>query len=69
MHIAAETYNLRHSLAADGASTKMHGALDKGREAMLAAQAERARLRQIEELKKPQELKHTARLHWPRLGT
>jgi hypothetical protein len=57
----AETYNVRHGLAADAASQKMRTALEKGREALIAAQAERARLRQIEELKKAQELKYTLR--------
>jgi len=66
---AAETYNMRHGLAADAASQKMRAALEKGREALIAAQAERARLPQIEELKKAQELKHTLRPgRGPRLG-
>jgi hypothetical protein len=42
--------------------------LDKGREALIEAQAERARLRQAEELKKAQELKHTLRSRGPSLG-
>jgi hypothetical protein len=64
----AETHNIRHGLAADAASQKMRAALDKGREALIAAQAERARLRQIEELRKAQELKHTLRPRGPSLG-
>jgi Ti-type conjugative transfer relaxase TraA len=65
----AETHNIRHGLAADAASQKMRAALDKGREALIAAQAERARLRQVEELRKTQELKHTLRPgRGPRLG-
>lgn len=58
---AAETYNMRHGLVADAASQKMRAALDKGREALIAAQTEQERLRQIEELRKAQELKHTLR--------
>ena len=64
----AETYNVRHGLAADTANQKMRAALDKGREALIAAQAERARLRQIEELRKAQELKHTLRPRGPSMG-
>ena len=64
----AETYNLRHAMAADAASQKMRAALEKGREALISAQAERARLRQVEELRKAQELKHTLRPRGPRLG-
>jgi Ti-type conjugative transfer relaxase TraA len=63
-----ETYNVRHGLAADAASAKMRAALDKGREALVAAQAERVRLRQVEELRKAQELKHTLRPRGPTLG-
>jgi hypothetical protein len=40
----------------------------KGREALIAAQAERARLRQVEELRKAQELKHTLKPKGPILG-
>jgi hypothetical protein len=65
---AAETYNMRHGLEANVASAKMRAALEKGREALIAAQAERARLRQIEELRKAQELKHTLRPRGPSLG-
>jgi CHASE3 domain sensor protein len=65
---AAETYSTRHGLAADAASQKMRAALDKGREVMIAAQAERARLQQTEELRKAQELKHTFRPRGPSLG-
>ena len=57
----AETYNVRHGLAVDAASAKMRAALEKGHAALIAAQAERARLRQVEELRKAQELKHTLR--------
>jgi len=46
----------------------MRAALEKGREALIAAQVERARLRQIEELRKAQELKHTLKPRGPRLG-
>jgi hypothetical protein len=46
----------------------MRAALDKGREALIATQAERARLRQVEELRKAKELKHTLRPRGPRLG-
>jgi hypothetical protein len=59
---------LRHGLAADAASQKMRAALDKGREALIAAQAERVRVQQIEELKKAQELKHTLMPRGPILG-
>jgi hypothetical protein len=64
----AATYSMRHGLAADAASQKMRAALDKGREALIAAQAERARLWQVEELRKTHELKHTLRPRGPRLG-
>jgi hypothetical protein len=37
-------------------------------EALIAAQAERARVRQVEELRKAQELKHTLRPRGPSLG-
>ena len=40
----------------------------RGREALIAAQAERARLRQIEELLKAQEVKHTLRPRGPSFG-
>jgi Ti-type conjugative transfer relaxase TraA len=62
---AAETYNIRHGLAADAASQKMRAALDKGREVLIAARAgrerqiEAERLRRVEELRKAQELKQT----------
>jgi hypothetical protein len=46
----------------------MRAALEKGREALIAAQAERERLRQIEELRKAQELKQTLRPRGPTLG-
>ncbi len=63
---AAEVYNTRHGLAADAASQKIGAVLEKGREVLTAAQAERERieaerLRQAEELKKAQELKRTFR--------
>jgi hypothetical protein len=66
----AETYNMRHGLAADAASQKMRAALEKGREALVAAQAERVRLRlrQAEELRKAQEVKHTLKPRGPILG-
>jgi hypothetical protein len=66
---AAEAYNMRHGLAADAANQKLRAALEKGREAMIAAQAERERLRQVEEMRKAQELKHTLRPgRGPRMG-
>jgi hypothetical protein len=65
---AAETYNIRHGLAADAASAKLRAVLEKGREALVAAQAERARLCQVEELRKAQELKHTLKPRGPILG-
>jgi hypothetical protein len=66
---AAETYNLRHGLAADAASQKLRATLEKGREVLtVAAQAERARLWQAEELRKAQELKHTLRPRGPSMG-
>ncbi len=65
---AAETYNIRHGLAADAASQKMRAVLEKGREALIAAQAERARLRQAEELRKALELKHTFKPRGATLG-
>lgn len=40
---------------------------EKVREALIVAQAERARLRQVEELRKAQELKQTLRPGAPRL--
>jgi Ti-type conjugative transfer relaxase TraA len=64
----AETYNMRHGLAADVASQKLRAVLEKGREALIAARAERARLRQVEELRKAQELKHTLRPRGPSMG-
>lgn len=54
----AETYSRRHGLAAAAANQKMRVTLQKGREALIAAQADRARLRQVEELRNAQELKH-----------
>ncbi len=66
---AAENHHVRQGLAANAASEKLRGALEKGREALIAAQAERVRLRLIEEMKKAQELKHTLRPgRGPRLG-
>ena len=60
---------MRHGLAADAASVKMRAALEKGQEVLTAAaQAERERLRQAEELRKAQELKHTLRPRGPTLG-
>jgi len=41
---------------------KLRATLEKGREALIAAQAERTRRRQIEELRKAQELKPTPTL-------
>jgi hypothetical protein len=63
---AAETYNMRHGLVDHAASQKMRAALEKGRQTLIAAQAERAR--QAEEMRKAQELKHTLRPRGPRLG-
>ncbi len=64
----AETYSVRHGLAADAANQKMRAVLEKGREVLIAAQAERARLRQVEELRKAQELKHTLKPRGPSMG-
>lgn len=49
---------MRHGLAVDAASAKMRVAQEKGREVVTAAQAERARLRQVDELRKNQEFCH-----------
>jgi len=57
----ARSYNIRHDLAADGAKQKFRAVLAKGREVLTAAQAERARLREAEELRKAQEAKQTLR--------
>jgi hypothetical protein len=46
-------------LEADAASQKLRTALEKGREALIAAQAERAR--QAEDMRKAQEQSHTLR--------
>jgi len=53
---AADTHKMRHGLAADDASQKMRAALEKGREALVATQAER--VWQVEEMRKAQELRN-----------
>lgn len=50
----------------DAADQKLSASLEKGREALIAAQAERAR--QAEEMRKAQELRNTLRPRGPRLG-
>ncbi len=67
---AAETYDMRHRLGAELFSQKLRATLEKGREVLTAAaQAERERLRQAEELRKAQELKHMLKPgRGPRLG-
>jgi Ti-type conjugative transfer relaxase TraA len=52
--------------AADAAEQKLRTSLEKGRETLIAAQAERAR--QAEEMRKAQELRNTLRPRGPRLG-
>jgi hypothetical protein len=54
---AAQPHRRHSGLAADAASQKLRGALEKGREALIAAQAERAR--QAEEMRTAQEQSHT----------
>ncbi len=59
----------RHALsgpAADAADQKLRASLEKGRETLIAAQAERAR--QAEEMRKAQELRNKLRPRGPRLG-
>jgi hypothetical protein len=63
---AAPTRRANSGLAADAASQKLRASLEKGREALVAAQAERAR--QAEEMKKAQELRNALRPRGPRLG-
>jgi hypothetical protein len=46
----------------------MRAALEKGQDALVTAQVERAGLRQVEDLRKAQELKHTLRPRRPSLG-
>jgi hypothetical protein len=58
----------RQGLDGDDARQKLRKALDKGREVLIAAQAERDRLRQAGELRKTQELKHTLRPRGPCMG-
>ncbi|OYV57967.1 MAG: hypothetical protein B7Z71_11490, partial [Acidocella sp. 21-58-7] len=66
---AAEAYDMRHRLGGELFSQKLRATLEKGREVLTAAaQAERERLRQAEELRKAQELKHTLRPRGPRIG-
>ena len=52
--------------AADAAEQKLRASLEKGRETLIAAQAERAR--QAEEMRKAQELRNTLKPRGPRLG-
>jgi Ti-type conjugative transfer relaxase TraA len=63
---AAQVHGTRPGLEADAASQKLRASLEKGREALIAAQAERAR--QAEEMRKAQELRNTLRPRGPRLG-
>lgn len=56
---AAHTHHPQPGLAADAASQKLRTALEKGRQTLIAAQAERAR--QAEEMRKAQELRNTLR--------
>ena len=66
---AAEAYDMRHRLGGELFSQKLRATLEKGREVLTAAaQAERKRLRQAEELRKAQELKHTLRPRGPSMG-
>ena len=51
---------------ADAAEQKLRASLEKGREALIAAQAERAR--QAEEMRRAQELRNMLRPRGPRLG-
>jgi ATP-dependent exoDNAse (exonuclease V) alpha subunit len=60
---AAQTNRAHSGLAAD---QKLRASLEKGREALIAAQAERAR--QAEEMRKAQELRSALRPRGPRLG-
>jgi Ti-type conjugative transfer relaxase TraA len=65
----AEAYDMRHRLGGELFSQKLRATLEKGREVLTAAaQAERERLRQAEELRKAQELKHTLRPRGPSMG-
>lgn len=61
---AAQTNRKYPGMAA--ADQKLRASLEKGREALIAAQAERAR--QAEEMRKAQELRNTLRPRGPRLG-
>jgi Ti-type conjugative transfer relaxase TraA len=63
---AVDTKKMRQGLADDAASQKIRAALEKGRETLIAAKAER--LRRAEELRKDQELRHTLRPRGPSLG-
>ena len=66
---AAEAYDMRHRLGGELFSQKLRATLEKGREVLTAAaQAERARLQEAEELKKAQELKHTLKPRGPSMG-
>jgi Ti-type conjugative transfer relaxase TraA len=60
---AAQTNRAHSGLAAD---QKLRASLEKGREALIAAQAERAR--QAEKMREAQELRDTLRPRGPRLG-
>ncbi len=61
---SAETFNVRHGLAADAASAKMRAALETGPKVLIPARAERARLWQIEELRNA----HSFKPRGPMLG-
>jgi Ti-type conjugative transfer relaxase TraA len=66
---AAEAYDMRHRMGGELFSQKLRATLEKGREVLTAAaQAERERLRQAEELRKVQELKYTLRPSGPTMG-
>jgi hypothetical protein len=60
---AAQSNRARSGLATD---QKLRASLAKGRETLIAAQAEQAR--QAEEIRKAQELRNTLRPRGPRLG-
>jgi hypothetical protein len=66
---AAKAYDMRHRLGGELFSQKLRATLEKGREVLTAAaQTEQERLRQAEELRKAQEVKHTLRPRGPSLG-
>lgn len=63
---AAPSRRTNSGPAADAADQKLRASLEKGREALIAAQAERAR--QAEEMRKAQEQRNALRPRGPRLG-